>query len=124
MNSKSKDIIRRVFKEKRDAFFNSHQSMFTDSFYSKYCLSIFTIMKSIAEQHMILPTASNLTVSGFFPIKSEINCMKILKGLKQYDPTIKMSLPITPKKGRVMSFREFDEKTELVPGKFKVPVPP
>lgn len=84
-----------------------------EKFYDNYLKSVISILKENKLEKNI--------ISGFFPIKNEIDCLQILNGLQK---DFKICLPqVIDKLSKKMIFREFTAKDYLIIDVMKVPCP-
>lgn len=121
----TKDVLRRLFRQKRNSFVKQNQAALTDHFYNNYSRAITDLLEqnSIGSQNGS-SGAKSINIGAFYPINNEINCLSIIKNLRSAARDYSFSLPIVAADGgKVLTFREYKDDSSLVPGAFKVPVP-
>jgi len=120
----TKQALRTFFRQKRNLFVKENKDVLTDHFYQKYS----NVIADLLSQHDITPeneACSNpINIGAFYPVKNEINCLSIIRNLRDVTRQYSFSLPVVPENGsRVLTFRQYNDESSLVPGAYQIPVP-
>lgn len=112
-----KQELRKHFLNKRNNFVYNYIKQLNqkdyEKFYDSYLISIISILKE--------NKIANVNISGFFPIKNEIDCLSILNRLPN---NFKICLPqVIDKTSKKMIFREYIDKDDFTIDVMKVPCP-
>lgn len=75
-----------------------------------------------ADPLSFLTLNENATIGGYNPSRDEIDCLPLMRALEEQGHTL--ALPVIEKAGEPLFFRQWRHGTPLVPGTFKIPVPP
>ena len=118
---KSKADLRKVYLNMRKQFALRNQHLFNDNYYQNYCFKIASILENENKK-----SHKDLVISGFFPIKHELDCLKILHFLEKIPAfsAVKFCLPCTLKNNKLLTFREYKPySTSMVTGLYNIPEP-
>lgn len=116
MNNKSqiRSIFRKIRQEYHKKTFPNMTPIQYEEFYNGYLNKILEILKKFDKIK---------TISGFFPIKNEPDCLFLLKKLLNLG--YETYLPCVEKRDSLMIFREFIGKNQnLIKDAFGTPCPP
>ena len=126
MNSLSKRQLRALLSKRRKNFFEGFSKLKEDDKQLLFNQMTFNIETAIRNHcNKIYHSSDLITVSGFFPIKEEVDCIKILISLSKMGYTT--ALPVTlekPPSEKPLIFRIFNpELTKLENDVFDIPCP-
>jgi len=122
-NLTSKATLRKLFSLKRKEFFDNllpEQAKVLNTFYATHILNI------LKSNNKKLEKPTNPIISGYYPIKNEIDCLQIFQKLfeKQAETKIQLCLPCVEEDVRILKFREYvPGTTKFKIGKYQIPEP-
>jgi len=120
-----KSTLRVEYLRKRKEYFEMNATSFTWSYYNKYADDILKIIQK--DSKSLSDKEGNINISGFAPIKQELDCLKIFEILHSkpnLEIPVKLCLPCTSANTKVLTFKEYVPNfTKMIKGLYNIPEP-